>query len=79
MLHWPEGTRKEAAKKGKVVRAGWGGEPGIPYTQLITSSSLDTLCRWKPLGVSSGICRVCVEPVGRIESMTIVAHKSTNC
>lgn len=50
-----------------MLGQGRGGTAGIPYTQLITSSSLDTLCRWKPLGVSSGICRVCVEPVGRIK------------
>lgn len=32
------------------------------YTQLIMSSNLETLCRWKPLGDSSGMCRVWVEP-----------------
>lgn len=49
----------------KAAGAGRGRRPGVPYTQLMTSSSLDTLCRWKPLGLSSGMCRVCVEPVGR--------------
>lgn len=67
----PKETGEEAAgRKGKAVRVGWGGQTVTPYTQLITSSSLDTLCRWKPLGLSSGICRVCVEPTGKIKRLS---------
>lgn len=63
-------TTKRVLIHPKRQGRGGGGEPGVPYTQLITSSSLDTLCSWKPLAVSSGIYRVCVEPAGKIKRLS---------
>lgn len=57
-------SRKETHHKSTAEEEENRNQPGqgVTYTQLITSSNLETFCKWKLLGPSSGTCRVWVEP-----------------